>query len=121
MVLCLGSLKSKGHNGSWLEMGTSGEGTKFQCKLVGITDVASPEGMDMCAEAFGKLKKVKHMHPVKSITFVIPDPDDRKIFGYVFSQPDCSTGHKFYALKSENWNEHLDQAPEARAMGLTAD
>ena len=42
------------------------------------------------------------MHPVKSITFVIPDPDDRKIFGYVFSQPDCSTGHKFYALKSEN-------------------
>ena len=42
------------------------------------------------------------MHPVKRITFVIPDPDDRKIFGYVFSQPDCSTGHKFYALKSEN-------------------
>ena len=42
------------------------------------------------------------MHPVKRITFVIPDPDDRKIFGYVFSQPDCSAGYKFYALKSEN-------------------
>ena len=42
-------------------MGTSGEGTKSQCKvfnskLVGITDVASPEGRDMCAEALRKLK-----------------------------------------------------------------
>ena len=28
------------------------------------------------------------MHPVKRISFVTPDPDDEKIFGYVCSQPD---------------------------------
>ena len=28
----------------------------FNSKLVGITDVISPDGVDMCAEAFGKLK-----------------------------------------------------------------
>ena len=44
------------------------------------------------------------MHPVKRISFVTPghDPDDKKIFGYVCSQPDCCTGYTFYALKSEN-------------------
>ena len=46
--------------------------------------------------------KVQHMHPVKRISFVTPDPDDEKIFGYVCSQPDSSTGYKFYALKSGN-------------------
>ena len=42
------------------------------------------------------------MHPVKRISFVTPDPDDEKIFGYVCSQPDSSTGYKLYALKSGN-------------------
>ena len=42
------------------------------------------------------------MHPVKRISFVTPDPDDEKIFGYVCSQPDSSIGYKFYALKSGN-------------------
>ena len=45
---------------------------------------------------------MQHMHPVKRISFVTPDPDDEKIFGYVCSQPDSSTGYKFYALKSGN-------------------
>ncbi|XP_066020701.1 probable serine/threonine-protein kinase DDB_G0281745 [Pocillopora verrucosa] len=47
-------------------------------------------------------QKVQHTHPVKRILFVTPDPDDKKIFGYVCSQPDCSTGYELYALKSEN-------------------
>ena len=45
---------------------------------------------------------MQHTHPVKRILFVTPDPDDKKIFGYVCSQPDCSTGYKLYSLKSEN-------------------
>ena len=45
---------------------------------------------------------MQHMHPVKRISFVTPDPDVEKIFGYVCSQPDSSTGYKFYALKSGN-------------------
>ncbi|XP_027051680.1 disabled homolog 2-like [Pocillopora damicornis] len=124
------------------EMETSGEGTKFQCKLVGTTGVPSPEGVDMCAEAFRKLKaqakkkwphkervtltislegikiedetsqKVQHMHPVKRISFVTPDPDDEKIFGYVCSQPDSSTGYTFYALKSGNAQIIIDAIVE---------
>ena len=47
------------------------------------------------------IQKVQYTHPVKRILFVTPDPDDKKIFGYVYSQPDCSTGYKLYALKSE--------------------
>ena len=45
---------------------------------------------------------MQHTHPVKRILFVTPDPDDKKIFGYVCRQPDCSTGYKLYSLKSEN-------------------
>ena len=45
---------------------------------------------------------MQHLHPVKRISFVTPDPDDQKVFGIVCSQPDCSTGYKFYALESEN-------------------
>ena len=64
----------------------------FCCVFTGFTDL------------FICFWKVQHMHPVKRISFVTPDhdPDDKKIFGYVCSQPDCSTGYTFYALKSEN-------------------
>lgn len=46
------------------------------------------------------LQKVQHEHPINKISFITHDPEDKKVFGYVCSQP-CTTGHKLYAIKSE--------------------
>ena len=45
-------------------------------------------------------QKVQHEHPINKISFITHDPEDKKVFGYVCSQP-CTTGHKLYAIKSE--------------------
>lgn len=47
-----------------------------------------------------KTQKVQHEHPINKISFITHDPDDKRTFGYVCSQP-CTTGHKLYAIKSE--------------------
>ncbi|KAJ7328227.1 Dab1p [Desmophyllum pertusum] len=47
-----------------------------------------------------KSQKVQHEHAINKISFITHDPDDKKIFGYVCSQP-CTTGHKLFAIKSE--------------------
>ncbi|KAL9951420.1 hypothetical protein ACROYT_G044079 [Oculina patagonica] len=47
-----------------------------------------------------KTQKVQHEHPINKISFITHDPEDKKIFGYVCSQP-CTTGHKMFAVKSE--------------------
>ena len=49
---------------------------------------------------FLSLQKVQHEHPINKISFITHDPDDKRTFGYVCSQP-CTTGHKLYAIKSE--------------------
>lgn len=47
-----------------------------------------------------KTLKVQHEHPINKISFITHDPEDKKVFGYVCSQP-CTTGHKLYAIKAE--------------------
>lgn len=47
-----------------------------------------------------KTQKVQHEHPINKISFITHDPEDKRTFGYVCSQP-CTTGHKLYAIKSE--------------------
>lgn len=47
-----------------------------------------------------KTQKAQYEHPINKISFITHDPEDKKIFGYVCSQP-CSTGHKLFAIKSD--------------------
>ena len=46
------------------------------------------------------MQKAQYEHPINKISFITHDPEDKKIFGYVCSQP-CSTGHKLFAIKSD--------------------
>ncbi|PFX13398.1 Protein disabled [Stylophora pistillata] len=96
------------------EMGTKGGGAKFNCKAQAkkkkqhkerVTVTVSLEGVRIEDDTTWAMV---HMHPVKRISFVYPDPDEKKIFGYVCGQPNHSTGYNFYALKSENAQTTID-------------
>ncbi|KAL9975242.1 hypothetical protein ACROYT_G012377 [Oculina patagonica] len=43
--------------------------------------------------------EVQHDHPLKKVSYITPDPDDKNIFAWVFSQP--GHGYKLFAVKSE--------------------
>ena len=69
----------------------------FNSKLVGITDVISPEGVDMCAEAFGKLK----VQCTGSWVMLIHELDHESKLKLIF----CHNGnYKWrYILKHDNY------------------
>ncbi|XP_078367503.1 uncharacterized protein LOC144651439 isoform X2 [Oculina patagonica] len=46
-----------------------------------------------------KTQEVDHDHPLNKISYVTPDPEDKNIFAWVFSQP--RHGYKLFAVKSE--------------------
>ncbi|OWA50844.1 putative Protein disabled [Hypsibius exemplaris] len=104
-----------------------GEGIQFKGKLIGIKDVESARGDEMCKAAMLELKnglktkkehKIRigiavslsgltikdekgtiamHQHAVARISYIWRDPSDQRSFGYVYGTPD--SGHRFAAVK----------------------
>ncbi|KAH3867408.1 disabled homolog 1-like isoform X2 [Dreissena polymorpha] len=104
-------------------------GIDFTAKLIGIADVESARGEEMCQESMLRLKQivkqskqhkqkiivnislvgirivdtrtqaVQSIHEISKISFILRDRFDHRAFGYVYDAGDGH--HKFYAVKTE--------------------